>query len=173
MWILLPKFLQSIWLHFLPHAAMEFIKRRKFQIKLFVQLDVLLQIDRSRADFSTVVRLITITALQPTVITLSEQFVQGPFSMLKFRKGLRCVEKKMTENTVMMNNVIAWLMGLRKNDGDFRKDFGEHNCREALQFADEWTYFELTCVQLLKHAPRVFPVFVVLAKHHVPFNRGS
>jgi hypothetical protein len=38
--------------------------------------------------------------------------VQGPFSMLKFRKGPRSVEETMTEHTVMMDNVIAWLIGL-------------------------------------------------------------
>jgi hypothetical protein len=39
-----------------------------------------------------------------------------------------------------------------------------------LQFVGERTCFELICVQLLKHAPRVFPVFVVLAKHYVLFK---
>jgi hypothetical protein len=91
----------------LPHAAMWLIKRRKFQSELFAQLDVLFQINRSRAEFSIVVRLIKITAMQPMPTALSEQIVQGPFSMLKFRKGLRCVEKTMIENVVMMDNVIA------------------------------------------------------------------
>jgi hypothetical protein len=39
---------------FLLHVVMGFIRRRKFQSKLFAQLDVLLQIDRSRAEFSIV-----------------------------------------------------------------------------------------------------------------------
>jgi hypothetical protein len=158
---------------FLPHAAMGLIKRRMFRSKLFVQLDILLQIDRSTAEFSIVVRLIKITALQPTLIALSEQIVRGPFPMLKFRKGLRCAETMMTENMVMMDNAIAWFIGLRKNDVHFTKDFGEHICREALQFVDERTCFELICIQLLKHAPRVFPVFVLLAKHCVLFKGGS
>jgi hypothetical protein len=68
---------------FLPRAAMGLTKQRKFQSKLFAQLDVLLQIDHSRAEFSIVVRFIKITALQPTVIALSEQVVLSPFSMLK------------------------------------------------------------------------------------------
>jgi hypothetical protein len=36
-------------------------------------------------------------------------FVQCPFSMLKFVKGLRSVEETMTENT-MMDTVMAWLI---------------------------------------------------------------
>jgi hypothetical protein len=60
----------------------------------------------------------------------------------------------MPENTAMMDNVIAWLIGLRKNDWHFTKDFGERICKEALQFVHKRTCFELICVQLLKHAPR-------------------
>jgi hypothetical protein len=70
---------------------MRLINRGKFQSKLFPQLDLLLRIDRSGVEFSIVVRLIKITALQPTVIALSKQIVHGPFSMLNFRKGIRCV----------------------------------------------------------------------------------
>jgi hypothetical protein len=114
-----------------------------------------------------------ISALQLTVIASSERIVHGPFLMLKFRKGFGCFEKTMTENTVMMNNVIAWPIGLRKNDGHCTKDFGEHICKEALQFVDEQTYFELACVQLVKHAPRVFCVFAALAKHYVLFKGGN
>jgi hypothetical protein len=39
---------------FLLYAIMGLVKRRKFQSKLFAQLDVLLQIDRSRPEFSIV-----------------------------------------------------------------------------------------------------------------------
>jgi hypothetical protein len=39
-------------------------------------------------------------------------FIQGSFSMVKFRKVLRSVEETMTESTVMMDNVISWLIGL-------------------------------------------------------------
>jgi hypothetical protein len=62
---------------------MGIVKRRKFEVRGSAPMDVVLQIDRSRAECSMVVGFIRMSTVQCRLVALSEEFLQGALWMLK------------------------------------------------------------------------------------------
>jgi hypothetical protein len=62
---------------------MGIVKRRRFEARISAPMDVVLQIDRSRAECSMVVGFLRMSVVQCRVLALSEEFMKGALWMLK------------------------------------------------------------------------------------------